>query len=235
MFYNLRKTSLIAYVVIHKRGLVGLAPVAGWEEVESVSLLNDALQNVAEWDSGMNLQPGSSDHHRDEPDWWSESKVELLRTVEELHKQVCKENKSAMQAEKECLTAWAGDECTDHKTHPNRDWWWRSRLVCHAGGWVSIGNRVMDVRGGVGIRARNSGKSAQKSPPWQKVKNKHTLNASRTLTEVPRRSRRYKSCTWWYYKPKTLSKCVGRWNWVPGETGFHPEKQLQTQVICKHG
>ena len=134
MFYNLRWNSPKAYAVMHRKGLVGLSPVAK-EEAENAPLLSHRLQNAADQHNEMSPQPDSADHQRYELDLGLEFEAELLRTMEELCKQICKEHKSAMLVEKERLAcklavmrAWQ----QHHGMHPNKDRL-RSRPVSRAG------------------------------------------------------------------------------------------------------
>ena len=82
--------------------------------------------------------------------------------------------------------AWAGrDEGTDTTKHTQTETddegqGWFPTQACER----QISNKVTDVRWSVGIRAWNSRKSLQQSPPWQKVKDKHTLNDLRALNEL---------------------------------------------------
>ena len=180
MFYNLRRSSPKAYAIMHKRGLISLPSVAEVEEPGSDSPHNNTSQQNAAAQDNDN-QAGPSNQLGDEPDSGSESEEELLRTVEEIRKQVRQERKAAMQGEKERLARQLA-EMKAPTTTPRNAPKQRSAKV-KAGSprrRVNVNNKVKAVRGG-GIRGRNINK---KSPRRETIKSRRTVNDLRALNEL---------------------------------------------------
>ena len=164
---------------MHKRGLISLPSVAEVEEPGSDSPHNNiSQQNAAAQDNDN--KAGPSNQPGDEPDSGSESEAELLRTVEELRKQVRQKRKAAMQGEKEWLAHELAETKAPTTTSRNAPKQRSAKVKAgspHRG--VNVNNKVKAVRGG-GIR-RNINK---KSPHRETIKSRRTVNDPRALNEL---------------------------------------------------
>ena len=150
---------------MHRKGLTGLHTVP--EENEREAQANPATVD-AELDSGEvtdGKRPGTSGLQgsgADEPGSGSESEAELLRTVEDLRKQIRRERKAKMQAERDRLAQELSEMRSVTPKPRNAPKHGEAQVKARSPRRrVNVNAKFKAVRGGGG---RVGGKVARKSP-----------------------------------------------------------------------